>query len=331
MSDERSPAGVESKLQSPDIVITRVFEAPLESVWRAWTEPEQMKKWWGPRGFTAPVMKNDFRVGGQYLFDMRGPDGKDYWNTGKYLEIIPFKEIVATDSFADEQGHPVPPAYYGFDSTVPWELRARFEGYGDKTGVTLRHTGFPPGEQRDNAISGWNETLDKLAQVLAHNEIVLAKKTVFTASPGRQEITLTRIFDAPRDTVYRMYTDPKIIPQFWGPADLKTTVDKLDLRPGGMWRYVQRDSQGHEYAFHGFFHLVSPERLIYTFEFEGAPGDIMLEIADFIAEDGTTRVVSKDIFTSLEARDAAVKSGMEAGAVESMERFAEVLSKQLKR
>jgi uncharacterized protein YndB with AHSA1/START domain len=164
--------------------------------------------------------------------------------------------------------------------------------------------------ERENSvvsrIQGEDIVVARLARVVEKKESH-SKKATFEIPPGTQETILTRVYDAPRDKVYKAYTDPKIIPQFWGPASLKTTVDKQELRPGGMWRFVQRDRQGREYGFHGFYHHVSPERLVYTFEFEGQPGDIMLEVSELIEEDGRTRVVAKDIFLSPEARDAAVK------------------------
>jgi uncharacterized protein YndB with AHSA1/START domain len=91
-----------------ELIITRVFDAPRELVWKAWTEPERVKQWWGPRGFTSPFCKIDLRVGGSYLFSMRSPDGQDFWSTGVYREIIPQERIVATGSFADEKGNVVP-------------------------------------------------------------------------------------------------------------------------------------------------------------------------------------------------------------------------------
>ncbi|MCL7413087.1 MAG: SRPBCC domain-containing protein [ANME-2 cluster archaeon] len=91
-----------------ELVITGIFDAPCEKVWKAWTDPESVKPWWGPKGFTSPVCKIDLRVGGKYLFSMRSPEGDDFWSTGVYREIVPLERIVATDSFADENGNVVP-------------------------------------------------------------------------------------------------------------------------------------------------------------------------------------------------------------------------------
>jgi uncharacterized protein YndB with AHSA1/START domain len=149
------------------------------------------------------------------------------------------------------------------------------------------------------------------------------------AEPGKQEIIMTRLFDAPRELVFKAYTDPNLIPQWWGPKGLTTTVDKMDVSEGGVWRFVQRDAEGNEYAFHGVYHsIVSPERLVYTFEFEGMPGHVLLATVTFEElDDGKTKLTDRSVFQSVEDRDGMLKSGMEEGAAESMDRFAELLAK----
>src|SRR5690242_8633745 len=97
---------------SKDLTIVRYFDAPISAVWKAWTEPEAFKKWWGPKNFTCPVCEIDLRVGGKYVACMRGPEG-DFWITGTYLEIEPNRKLVYTDNFADEQGNIVEASHYG--------------------------------------------------------------------------------------------------------------------------------------------------------------------------------------------------------------------------
>jgi uncharacterized protein YndB with AHSA1/START domain len=135
------------------LVITRVFDAPVELVWKAWSEPERYKQWWGPEHFTAPVIEMDFRVGGRFLGCMRAPDGKEFWSSGTYREIEPLKRIVTTDSFSDD---------------IPLEmmLTVTFEDLGEKTRLTIRHEGMPS-LMRESANAGWDSSLDKLAASLA--------------------------------------------------------------------------------------------------------------------------------------------------------------------
>jgi len=151
-----------------ELFITRIFDAPRESVWKAWTDADLMKRWWGPKGFTSPYYKIDFRVGGKFLYCMRSPEGKDYWGTGIYYEIIPQERIVFSDSFADEKGNVVPATQYGMSADFPLEMLVTviFEEIEGKTKLTLSHVGIPAGADRDGANVGWNQSLDKLAEAL---------------------------------------------------------------------------------------------------------------------------------------------------------------------
>ena len=151
------------------LVIERTFDAPRELVWKAWTDPELAKRWWGPKVFTTPVCEIDLRVGGKYLYCMRDPDGKDYWSTGVYREIVEPERIVATDSFADEHGNAVPASHYGMTGDFPLEMlvTVTFEDLGGKTKLTLRQAGMPAGEMSEMAGTGWSESFDKLAAFLA--------------------------------------------------------------------------------------------------------------------------------------------------------------------
>ena len=148
------------------------------------------------------------------------------------------------------------------------------------------------------------------------------------AKPSDLEIEMTRVFTAPRELVFRAYTDPALIPQWWGLRDHTTIVDVMDVRPGGAWRYIQRDQKGNEYAFRGEFReIVPPERLISTFEYEGMPGKIAIDTAVFTETDGQTTVTVTSLFPSVEDRDGMLASGMEAGAAETWERLAELLER----
>ena len=151
-------------------------------------------------------------------------------------------------------------------------------------------------------------------------------KTDITIEPGRQDIVVERVFDAPRDVVFKALTDPKLIPSWWGPRQLTTKVDEMDVRAGGRWRYTQRDPQGNEFAFKGVYHdAVSPQLVISTFEFEGAPGHVALDTLTLEEVDGKTRYRSVSVFPSVADRDAAVQSGMESGMRETYERLDEVI------
>jgi len=151
------------------LVIEREFDAPRERVWMAWTTPDLVMRWWGPKGYSAPAARISLRVGGSFLICMRSPDGKDTWGTGVYREIVPFERIVSTDSFADEQGNVVSPTDYGMGPDFPRELllTVTFEEANGKTKLTLKHAGMPAGKTLDEARVGWTESFDKLAALLA--------------------------------------------------------------------------------------------------------------------------------------------------------------------
>ena len=153
--------------------------------------------------------------------------------------------------------------------------------------------------------------------------------TTFT-TPSDREFRMKRVFNAPRELVFQAHTDPNHIPHWLGPRRMTTTVDTMDVRPGGAWRFVQRDPEGNEYGFRGEYReVVPPERLVYTFEFEGMPGHILVETVTFEEHDGKTTVSSTALFDSVEDRDGMLESGMESGATESWDRLAELLD-QLK-
>ena len=145
------------------IVITRVFDVPRELVWKAWTEPEHFARWYGPKGFSTPVCRIDLRVGGKYLNCMRSPEGQDFWTTGVFREIVAPERLVMTASRADKDGN--------VDADWPGEtqISVTFEEDDGRTKVTLEHVGMPAGTGRDMAEAGWNESLDKLADVLAES------------------------------------------------------------------------------------------------------------------------------------------------------------------
>jgi uncharacterized protein YndB with AHSA1/START domain len=151
------------------LIITRSFDAPLRSVWKAWTDPEHLKRWWGPKNFTSPFCKLDLHVGGKYLYCMRSKEGQEFWSTGTYKEIIPFERLVCADSFADEKGNAVPASYYdmpGDDWPMELTVTIVLEDLCGKTKMTLTHVGIPAGQMKEMCSTGWNQSFDKLTDSL---------------------------------------------------------------------------------------------------------------------------------------------------------------------
>jgi uncharacterized protein YndB with AHSA1/START domain len=154
--------------------------------------------------------------------------------------------------------------------------------------------------------------------------------TTISTPEGTPFLDVTRDFDATPAQVFRAYTDPKLVAQWLGPRDLEIDIEEFDARPGGRYRFVHHGGHLGEIraAFHGVFHTVQPDRLIIqTFEYEGVPDEVKLDILRLHEVDGRTRVVGRSVFPSLEAREGALEAGMLQGMQESMERLTELLAR----
>jgi uncharacterized protein YndB with AHSA1/START domain len=153
-------------------------------------------------------------------------------------------------------------------------------------------------------------------------------KTIVTAEPSKQEVIITREFDAPRELVFKAHTDPKLYVQWLGPRGYEMVLETFEPYSGGRYRYTHKDQNGNEFGFHGVFHEISEERMIQTFEFEGLPekGHVTLDTMRLETLPGNrTRVTIQSLFQSVADRDGMVQSGMERGMREGYERLDEVL------
>ncbi len=175
---KRAGKGVKYMTELKPIEITRVFDAPRELIWKAWTDPEMIKKWWGPEGFTAPNIKVDLTVGGKYIFAMKGPEGSEWdqvmYSAGTYKEIVPHEKIVVSDYFSDEEGNKLPPMTFGQQQDFPDEMTVTilFEELSDgKTKLSVNYP-KPETEAQMNAMlasqmeEGWKSSLNKLEESL---------------------------------------------------------------------------------------------------------------------------------------------------------------------
>ena len=155
-------------------------------------------------------------------------------------------------------------------------------------------------------------------------------KTTIAAAPGKQELFITREFDAPRDLVFKAHTDPKLFVQWLGPHGYEMTLESFEPVSGGKYRYTHKDKDGNEFGFHGAFHEISPERLIQTFEFEGFPGHVSLDSMTLEELPGNrTRITVQSVFQSVSDRDGMIQSGMERGVSEGYERLDDLLAQGL--
>ena len=148
---------------------------------------------------------------------------------------------------------------------------------------------------------------------------------LMVTTPSDREMVLTRMFDAPRDLVFEAHTSCEHLRNWWGPRRDEIAECDVDFRPGGAWRIVHR-AEGEEHVFSGEFReIVPPERIVWTFEWGGAPGHGSVETLTLEEEDGKTRMAATSIFATVEDRDGMLQSGAEEGAAETYERLDEYL------
>ena len=286
------------------VVITRVFDAPRQLLFETWSDPKHLARWWGPKGFTLPGCEMDFRPGGAYRFVMRGPDGGDYPFHGVYREIVaperivftaiidnaPGNELVTTVTFAEEGGR----TRLTVEQTVPTEPYAR-------------------GQQQ-----GWTESLECLADYLGS----------LATLAGDREIAAVRIFDAPRDLVWKVWTEPEHIAKWWGPKGFTTTTYSMDVKPGGVWRFVMHGPDRDYQNKITYLEVVKPERLVYKHGGEKEVEPVNFQVTVIFAEQGgKTKVDMRMVFPSANARDYVIKTyGAVEGLVQTLARLEEYLA-----
>lgn len=157
------------ELLTAPLFIERIFNAPRELVWLAWTEPKYISRWWGPKGFTAPFCKIDLRAGGRFHYCMKSPEGKEYWNIGEFIEVNPPEKIISIMNFSDKNGNKLKPSYYGLGEDFPedmFDIVTFEEMYVNKTKLTLRREHSIDNARKYGVEQGWSESLDKFSETL---------------------------------------------------------------------------------------------------------------------------------------------------------------------
>ena len=289
-----------------EITLTRIIDAPRELVFRMWTDPAHLAKWWGPRDFTNPVCEIDARPGGAIRIVMRAPDGTDYPMAGTFREIVVPERLVFTNCALDRDGKIL----------LDGLTAVTFAKQGEKTKLTVqtRATALVHAAARylEGMQAGWEQTLDGLEQ---HTEATAAR-----------ELTVTRMLDAPRELVFRLWTDPEHAAQWWGPQGFTTISCEMDVRPGGAYRACMRSPEGTRHCRCGIYReIVVPERLVFTFAWEdaqGNPGHETLVTLTFGEIGGKTRLtLHQAIFETVTARNEHQR-----GWTSTVERFAEYVA-----
>jgi uncharacterized protein YndB with AHSA1/START domain len=289
-----------------ETVITRVFDAPRKLVFAAMTQPEHVRQWYGLYDHTMKVCEIDLRVGGKWRYVVQMPDGNEFAFSGEYLEIVPPERLVSTEWFEAIPGS-------DYVATVT------FTEKDGKTTLT-NHLRYKTPEHRDGHVNSGMEW--GMRQTFAR----LDEHLVDMATTDR-EIVLTRTFDAPRDLVFQAWTDPAHIDQWWGPNGYRNETYEMDVRPGGMWRYVMHAPDGTDYDNRSVYHeVVAPERLVYTqgSDVEADPSAFHVTVT-FEPLGNKTRLTIRMRFATAEQRAATVAFGAIELGQQTLARFAEHL------
>lgn len=164
----------DTNVKKEDLVVTRIVDAPVELVWKAWTEPEHVMHWWGPQYYTSPSARIDLRVGGKYVFAMQAPQdqgGQVSYTAGVYQRIVPMEVLEFTQGLSDVDGHPIDPTSIGMPADFPGELRTTvtFKPKGEMTEITITQTGWTPSQMFVYAYAGTQQQTDKLSAYVARD------------------------------------------------------------------------------------------------------------------------------------------------------------------
>jgi uncharacterized protein YndB with AHSA1/START domain len=231
---------------SNEIRITRMYDAPVKAVWDAWTDPAQVAKWWGPRGFTITTHSKDLRPGGHWKYTMHGPDGTDYPNTTHYFEVEKNAKLVYDHGGSDDR----PPM---FRVTV---LFSETKG-GTKMDMTMALPTPQAAEETRKVIKkhSGNSTWDRLAEYLEKE------------STGSEKFVINRSFECPLDVMFEMWTDPRHFSQWLAPTGFQMQFIRSDIKPGGSTFYFMTGGNAKMYGRAEYLKIQKPDLLVYTQQF----------------------------------------------------------------
>ncbi len=309
-----------------EIILSRVFDAPRELVWEAFTNPRHVVNWWGPNGFTTTIEKMDVRPGGVWKHMMHGPDGTNYPNQSVFKEVVKPERIVYSHGGGREKDGP------GINMVVTWS----FEALGRQTKLT-GHMVFPSAEMRDRvvrefgAIEGGQQTLARLAGYLPK------------MGAATEEFVMSRVFDAPRELVWKAFSDSEHMKHWWGPKGFTVRVAKMDFCEGGTYLYCLRSPDGHDLWGKFFYReIVVPERMVLLSFFSDENGGItrhpmsptwpteMLSTFTFVEKDGkTTFTIKWSPYNATDAERKTFEEGrpsMTQGWTGTLDQFAAYLA-----
>jgi uncharacterized protein YndB with AHSA1/START domain len=238
---------------SNEIEITRIYDAPVQAVWDAWTDPDQVAQWWGPRGFTLTTHSKDLRPGGHWSYTMHGPDGVDYPNRTHYFEVEPYARLVYDHGANDNQ----PPLF---------RVTVVFTDLHGKTKMEMRMTLPTPEAAAETKVfikkAGGNSTWDRLAEFLEKE------------SSDNDVFVINRTFEAPINVLFDMWTDPQHLAQWLPPTGSTMRLITPDIRVGGTSFYSMSDGNNTMYGRITYLEINRPSRIVYTQQFSDEHGNV---------------------------------------------------------
>lgn len=263
-----------------EIMLTRLLDAPRELVWKVWTEPEHLARWWGPNGFTITSYEQQLKVGGMWRFMMHGPDGKDYPNRITFLEVVKPERLVYKHT-DDEIG------------SIRFEVIVTFEKEGKKTRLTMKTIFESPAVlekvvREYGAIEGGQQTISRLEQHLS---------SLINTPEQDRTIISQRTVQAPRELIWKAWTEPEYLAQWWGPNGFTNTFHLFELKPGGVWEFVMHGPDGVDYKNKSMFlALEAPSRIILD---HISPPRFLINVT-FEDRNGDTHIVFRQLFETAE-------------------------------
>lgn len=304
-------AGSGERSGDRELVFKRLYDAPRELVYEAWTTPAHIERWWGPDGFATFVYEMDVKPGGVWKLAMRAPDGKAYNNRMKFVDVV------KNEKLAYKQDPDAESEQANFEVTVTFTARGA-----SQTEVTMRML-FPSNEERErvantyHAIEGGVQTMARLAQ---HLDDVQTGRSL-----GVREITLVRLFDAPRELVFEMWAKPEHMMRWWGPKGFVLTSCEADFRSGGNFKFVMRGFDHKDYPFEGkYVEVTPPEKIVFDGLVHNVPGQNAHTVVTFEDLGATTRLTVHQEFNF----ESDATRGAYEGWSQTLDRLGEVVEKE---
>ena len=291
-----------------EIVISRVFDAPCERVFEAWTHPSHIASWWGPRGFTTTTESFEFRPGGVWRHTMVGPDGTRYPNRLMYDEITRPERIVYSH-------------YGGIDGVIAqFQATITFTARGEKTELTMRQV-YRSAQERDAVIEKYG-AVEGGKQTLARLEEHMTEEALAAAATSTLKLELSRVFNAPRKIVFEAWSKPEHLSKWFAPRPLTVPRCELDFRAGGVFRLVMRTPDGLEFPMETTFReVVAPEKIVFAGAIHG--GNAVVTTLTFSEEGKDGKKTRLDVVQTFAFESDATR-GARQGWTQTLEQLGEV-------